>query len=92
MSIKAVSILGITSALVAFVLIIYWMVDGNRTDKERHALIQFASCVHLLIEETPADESTNWTPAELVENCRTAAGVRFIRTGPNTRKLEFFGL
>lgn len=92
MSIKAVSVLGIASALFAFALIIYWMVEGNRADKERRALVHFAACVHLLVEETPADETSNWTPAELVENCFTQAGVRFIRTSPTTRKLEFSGL
>jgi hypothetical protein len=89
MCIKAVSILGITSALVAFALIIYWMVDGNRTDEERHALIQFASCVHLLIEETPADESTNRTPAEHIEQCRVTAGIAFEQVTPIRHKLYF---
>lgn len=89
MSIRTVSVLSILFAFVSFALMIYWMVDGNRSDKERRALIKFAACAHLTVEVPTEDIKAAWTPVQHIENCRISSGLRYIQTSPNTYKLEF---
>jgi hypothetical protein len=92
MSIRTVSILSISFAVIAFALMIHWMVDGNARDKERRALVMFAACAVNTVETPTDDIKAAWTPAEHIEHCRVSSGIRFVKTGPNTQKLEFSNL